>query len=271
MVLLTVASLACSSPAAAPSSAPPAPSPAVTYLAPSGPASPLATAIASLPQSAPAPQPPTPADPPPLVAGSGPLSPAVAQTASAPAGTVQRPVEPAAPIVEFAPAAPVPVAAVPAPLGGVAPAGWRLLIPEIGVNSPIVDVGLDPDGAMAAPPDPDVLGWYRYGGQPGGAGNALIGGHVDWTDRATGIPRGAAFFRLRQLNAGSRVTFTDGATEVVYQVAEKYRFRDNDPAAVRVLQPSNDSRLTLITCGGLFDRTTRSYDQRDVIIALRVT
>ncbi len=124
---------------------------------------------------------------------------------------------------------------------------------------------------MAAPPDPDVLGWYRYGGQPGGAGNALIGGHVDWTDRTTGIPRGAAFFRLRQLNPGNRITFTNGATEVVYQVAEKYRFRDNDPGAVRVLQPTTDSRLTLITCGGAFDRTTRSYDQRDVIIALRVT
>ena len=65
-------------------------------------------------------------------------------------------------------------------------------------------------------------------------------------------------------------TTTDGTAQAVYQVAEHRRYRFDDPAGVDVLQPTDDSRLTLITCGGTFDRASRSYDQRDVVIALRV-
>ncbi len=160
---------------------------------------------------------------------------------------------------------------VPMPLS-IAPydsGTWRLQIPDIGVDSPIVAVALESDGALGAPAGPDVVGWYQAGASPGGPGNALLDGHVDWTDRTTGIPRGAVFWSLRQLGAGSDIIFTDGVTAIVYQVVEKRRYRGDDPAGADVLQPTDDSRLTLITCGGTFDRSSRSYDQRDVIIAVR--
>lgn len=168
--------------------------------------------------------------------------------------------------------APAPRAAPGAlgPASTVTSGAWRLIAPDIGLDAPIVGTGLEPDGAMAAPTDPDVVGWYYYGAAPGGLGNALMGGHVDWTDRATGRPRGAVFWRLRQLNPGSRVIFTDGVQEYVYEVTEKRRYRWDDPAGVEVLQPTADSRLTLITCGGTFDRASRTYDMRDVVIAHRV-
>jgi len=147
---------------------------------------------------------------------------------------------------------------------------WRIIAPAIGLEALIIDTGLEPDGTMEAPAGPDEVGWFRYGSPPGSSGNALMGGHVDWTDRTTGRPRGAVFFRLRQLQARSLVVFTDGAQEYVYEVSEKRRYRWDDPASVDVLQPTTDSRLTLITCGGAFDSATRSYDMRDVIIAHRV-
>jgi sortase (surface protein transpeptidase) len=147
---------------------------------------------------------------------------------------------------------------------------WRIIVPDIGLEAVIIDTGLEPDGTMEAPAGPDEVGWFRYGSPPGSSGNALMGGHVDWTDRTTGRPRGAVFFRLRQLQAGSLVVFSDGAQDYVYEVSEKRRYRWDDPASVDVLQPTTDSRLTLITCGGTFNSATRSYDMRDVIIAHRV-
>ena len=38
------------------------------------------------------------------------------------------------------------------------------------------------------------------------------------------------------------------------------------PDAVAVMAPSEDARLTLITCGGRFDRRTQSFDKRLVVV-----
>lgn len=149
--------------------------------------------------------------------------------------------------------------------------GWRIIIPQIGVDTSIVSVGLEPDGAMGAPETPDVVGWYRYGPSPGQQGNVLLDGHVDWTDRGTGIPRVGVFWDLAKLPMGSEIIIADGAREYVYQVAEKLRFSWDDPDGASVLQSTADTRATLITCGGAFDRVTRSYALRDVIIARLVS
>jgi sortase (surface protein transpeptidase) len=152
--------------------------------------------------------------------------------------------------------------------GSEAPAGgWRLRIPQIGVDAPIVPVGLDPDGALAAPEGPDVVGWYRYGPTPGQRGNVLLDGHVDWTSRQTGIPHGAVFWNLTKLSPGSQITITEDTRDYVYAVSEKLRFHWQDAKGASVLQPSTDARITLITCGGAFDRATRNYSMRDVVIA----
>lgn len=131
-------------------------------------------------------------------------------------------------------------------------------------------VGLDPDGAMAAPETPDVVGWYSFGPLPGQQGNVLLDGHVDWTNRQTGIPFGAVFWNLSKLPTGSLITITDGADQYVYSVTEKLRFHWEDPEGASVLQPTSDTRITLITCGGAFDRATRNYSMRDVVIAYLV-
>ena len=149
------------------------------------------------------------------------------------------------------------------PLGG----DWRVAIPAIGVDASIVAVGLEPDGSMGAPDEPDVVGWYRHGPAPGERGNVLLDGHVDWTNRQTGVPFFGVFWYLKNLNPGARVIVSDGAQEWVYEVTEKKRYRYDDPAGISVLQPADDSRLTMITCGGNFNRATRTYDTREIVIA----
>ena len=144
---------------------------------------------------------------------------------------------------------------------------WTIDIPSLHIRSEVVAVGLEDDGAMQAPSGPDEVGWYQFGPTPGQQGNVLLAGHVDWTDRQTGRARVAVFWSLARAPVGSEVVFSDGTNDYVYYVAEKYRFAWDDPAGVSVLQPTDDYRLTLITCGGNFDRSTRSYNMRDVVIA----
>ena len=147
------------------------------------------------------------------------------------------------------------------------PEDWRLVIPDIDVDAPMVSVGFDNDGAMGVPEGPVEVGWFRYGAAPGQQGNALVDGHVDWTDRQTGIPRGAVFWHLARLSVGSMVIVRSSDREFTYAVTEKRRYRWDDPEGVSVLQPTTDARITLITCGGVFDRSTRNYSMREVVIA----
>lgn len=162
-----------------------------------------------------------------------------------------------------------PAPSPPASSTAVAPLGegWRVRIPDIGVDASMVSVGYDADGAMGAPEGPDEVGWFRYGVAPGQPGNALLDGHVDWTDRRTGVPRSGVFWNLVRLQPGSLISVEAGGREYTYAVTEQRRYRWDDPEGIAVLQPSSDTRVTLITCGGVFDRRTRNYSMRDVVIA----
>ncbi|MBI4498957.1 MAG: sortase [Chloroflexi bacterium] len=147
------------------------------------------------------------------------------------------------------------------------PSEYRLLIHAIGVDAPIVAVGLDADGAMAAPDGPDVVGWFAAGPRPGSVGNVLMDGHVDWADRSAGTARRAVFWRLRELTPGEELAVVAGESRFIYRVRASLRFAWDDPEAVQVLAPSHEALLTLITCGGTFDPASRDYSHRRVIVA----
>lgn len=140
-------------------------------------------------------------------------------------------------------------------------------IPRLGVNALIVPVGLDPDGAMSAPSGPFEVGWYSPGAIPGGPGNVLLDGHVDWTDRQTGVPFGAVFWRLRELGQGDDVYMTSGDKQYRYTVEKVVTVSWDDPAGAQFLQPTATPTATLITCGGQFDRAARNYSHRVIVVA----
>src|SRR5215217_3284261 len=52
-------------------------------------------------------------------------------------------------------------------------------IPRIGLQSKLVKLGLDRNGAMETPAPP-VAGWFTRGATPGALGPAVIAGHVTW-------------------------------------------------------------------------------------------
>src|SRR5215470_12502250 len=84
-------------------------------------------------------------------------------------------------------------------------------IPEIGVHSKLLRLGLNSDGTIQVPPLPgsaNLAAWYKYSATPGQIGTSVIEGHVDSKSGP------AVFFRLGALRPGNiiEVTLADGVT-----------------------------------------------------------
>jgi len=160
------------------------------------------------------------------------------------------------------PAHPLPEAHAPLP----AARPQRVDIAAAGVHAPVIASGLDRKGAVKPPPfrRADSVAWYRGGPEPGTAGAAVLVGHVDTRSKP------AVFYRLSDLRRGEtlRVARSDGSTaeftvEDVAMVTAK-RF---DARRVYGARTGGRAELRLITCGGRFDRKTRTYSANVVVSA----
>jgi sortase (surface protein transpeptidase) len=138
----------------------------------------------------------------------------------------------------------------------------QLSIPAIGVHTPLVRLGLNPDGTLQVPTDFTVAGWYSLGPGPGDPGAAIIAGHVD-------SKRGpAVFYRLGELAPGSvvRIALAD-RTEAVFRVYAVREYAKAAFPASLVYAPTPGAELRLVTCGGVFDRQTGHYLDNVVVFA----
>lgn len=138
----------------------------------------------------------------------------------------------------------------------------RVSIPAIGVDSTLVGLGVDGAGALVPPTDFAKAGWFADGTVPGDVGPAVIAGHVD---SYTGP---AVFYRLEDLAAGDavQVARSDGRT-VEFRVTRVAQYPKDDFATTEVYGPTTDAELRLITCGGTFDSSRRSYRDNVVVYA----
>ncbi|KUN28236.1 sortase [Streptomyces antibioticus] len=150
------------------------------------------------------------------------------------------------------------------PLGAARP--QRIDIPGLGVQAPVVARGLDRDGAIDPPPydQAGVVGWYADGTRPGAAGTALMVGHVDTETRP------AVFYKLSSVKPGEtvRVIRDDGKvaefTVDDVQVVARDHFDAQQAYGTR---QSGRAELRLVTCGGTFDRASRSYTANVIVSA----
>jgi hypothetical protein len=140
----------------------------------------------------------------------------------------------------------------------------ELWIPRIEARSSLIPLGLNRDGTVEVPPveQPMQAGWYSLARTPGEVGPAVILGHVDG-NRKVGI-----FYRLHELVPGDSVEIsrTDGSVArfVVRKVDQvsKAQFPTEE-----VYGETAGPELRLITCGGLFDRSARSYVDNIIVYA----
>lgn len=159
-------------------------------------------------------------------------------------------------------ARPMPVVATPAsPRSPLRPTG--LSVPAAGVASGhLQDLDLDARGGLPAPAGPQDLGWFTGGAVPGQAGPAVVVGHVDsW--HGPGV-----FARLRDLRPGEAIDVPRSDGSVAHFVVDSVERFDKDAFPTdRVYGATAGPSLRLVTCGGAFDRTTRSYEDNVVVFA----
>jgi sortase (surface protein transpeptidase) len=141
----------------------------------------------------------------------------------------------------------------------------RVRIPAIGVDAPLIALGLSPDGSVATPPldRPDEAGWYDDGPTPGEIGPAVLLGHVD---SAKSGP--AVFYKLGRLKPGELVAVArrDGRT-AQFRVDSVERFPKTAFPTERVYGDLPYPALRLITCGGAYDRRRHEYRDNVIVFA----
>jgi hypothetical protein len=137
----------------------------------------------------------------------------------------------------------------------------RLQLPSIEVDAEVQPVGVEPDGDMEVPSAEDA-GWYRFGPAPGAAGSSVIAAHVDYNGKQ------GAFFRLREVEVGDpvEVSLSDGST-ATWVVTRVDQLPKDDLRSSPVFDRAGTPRISLITCGGDFDESVRSYRDNVVVTA----
>ncbi len=138
----------------------------------------------------------------------------------------------------------------------------RIRIPAIDVDSDLMALGLRGDGSLEVPPQGFPAGWYTGGPTPGELGPAIIAGHVDWA----GSP--GVFFSLRELTPEEEIFVAreDGST-ALFRVQSIQQFPKDAFPTEAVYADIDHGGLRLITCGGAFDRQSRSYSDNIVVFA----
>jgi len=157
----------------------------------------------------------------------------------------------------------------------------RFTAPTVGIDVPILGVGLTPSNAVDAPKGPasspvwDEGFWYRGGAEPGQPGVFALAGHVDRVGGAA-----AAFANLHRIQVGDVVTVVDQRTGIAwhYRITDTQSFDMNnlgnsdvlariygaDVAAGRPPAVPSDmvARISILTCAGTW--TGSQYDHRFV-------
>ncbi len=141
----------------------------------------------------------------------------------------------------------------------------RIMIPALDVDAPVIGVGLKPDRSMEIPGAREA-GWYEPGPLPGETtGSAVIAGHVDH-NKAPGV-----FLELRRLAIGDQIAIVDAnGYRHGYLVSERFQVTKEQLPTGELFRRDGPPVLTLITCGGAFDNSKRSYDDNIVIRAIAV-
>jgi hypothetical protein len=140
----------------------------------------------------------------------------------------------------------------------------ELRLPTLQVSAPVTEVRVRDDGALEVPAHPSQVGWWADGAAPGsGRGSVVVDGHVDSARYGAG-----AFFRLRDLEEGDAIEMVapDG-TGFRYRVTALHQFPKDELPWAEVFSQEVPERLVLVTCGGRFDRSRRSYSDNVVVYA----
>lgn len=156
--------------------------------------------------------------------------------------------------------------------------GDKLVIPAIGVDAPLTYRRVGGDGVMPDPDGPDDIAYYDFSEWPGkggagGVGNINLAGHVDsgsvdCKDGTVPAPCEAVLWDLHTLRVGDELHVHLGDTRYIYTVTSNEPVNAFTGPWDQIVASTAEPSLTLITCGGDFNRETGEYTDRQVLKAV---
>ncbi|GAA4870406.1 class F sortase [Actinomycetospora straminea] len=163
---------------------------------------------------------------------------------------------------EPAPARSLPPAervSVPVPLPAAQITG--LDVPSIGLTTQdLTSLGLRDDNSLDVPRSAATVGWYQRSASPGEVGPAVLAAHVNFRGEE------GAFYRLGQMAPGQTVeVHRDDGTTAVFAIDRVEQVAKDSFPTEAVYGPTPDGQIRLITCGGVFNEQTRSYEDNIVV------
>ncbi len=185
-------------------------------------------------------------------------------------GTEAAPAPSPTPTSEPSPAPEVP----DIPIAGTDPAAVtqqiapvQVRVPAVDIDVQVIPVGVRTDGLMELPERVDTAGWYRYGPDPSSpVGTTVISAHVDSLKYGVG-----PFSKLKTLSAGAEILVADAnGVEHRYQLTSVENVLKAEIPLDRVFDRGGPEQLVLITCGGQFDTTSRTYSDNVLVTATPV-
>jgi sortase A len=137
----------------------------------------------------------------------------------------------------------------------------RLVIPSIDLDAPVVKVGWETqevNGQLVSSwivPDTFAAGWHATSALPGSPGNTVLNGHHNI--------HGEVFRDLEDLQPGDEIILYTGQAPHYYNVTERHILKEKyEPQEVRqqnaqFIMPTQDERLTMVTCWPYTNNTHR--------------
>lgn len=137
----------------------------------------------------------------------------------------------------------------------------QLQIPTLGITAPVAEV-FSNGGQLPPPADTHLVGWWAASQLPGSArGTTVLVGHVD----AASGP--GALFALRNVQPRAPVQVSSGGQQTNYQVDSLTYYPKTTGLPPSLFSTNGPAQLVLISCGGSFDKTARSYRDNIVVTA----
>ena len=142
----------------------------------------------------------------------------------------------------------------------------RLKIPKIKLDTSLESVGLTAKGEVGVPKGPSNAAWFNLWPRPGDVGNSIITGHYGyWKDGRSGI-----FNNLSKLKPGDLIYTQDKKGVLTAFVVRKIIGYDQFASALEVFNSiDGKAHLNLITCEGAWNKVSKSYSQRLVVLLIK--
>lgn len=130
----------------------------------------------------------------------------------------------------------------------------------------IQKVGVDKANTIVAPSNIHMAGWFADSVKPGNPGLSIIDGHVQ------GKYGRGIFYSLGHLKPKDNFKVTYGDNSIINFRVIKVDTVAVDQATKSLFSRAADikNQLNIITCGGKYNTTSQTYEQRVIVTATRI-